>query len=157
MFVYKDNLVCLQSQSPRDASPQSFHSLPPGDSELDRAAGCGDDGQTHSGLTGGDLSPAGCRATREKAAEPRRLVHSSKQDRFRALRFLSLAAAAAVTFGRCVKTPQAVHRRPRPLERKANQRQPDEPSTGADQSQRPFPHLVTRHAPFIDDAICTEL
>lgn len=110
MFVYKDNSVCLQFQSPRDVCPQSLHSLPPGDSEFHRAAGCGDDGQTHSGLTGGDLSPAGCRPTSEKATEPRRLVHSSDQVRLWTLRFLCLAASAAGIPSRCVKTPRPFQR-----------------------------------------------
>lgn len=106
VFVYEDDSVCLQSQSPRDVCPQSLHSLPPGDSEFHRATSCGDDGQTHSGLTGGDLSPTGCRPTRENAAEPRRLVHSSDQVRFWAVRLLSLAASAVVTLSQCVKPPQ---------------------------------------------------
>lgn len=89
MFVHQDNPVRLQSQSPGDAGPQSLHSLRPGDSDFHRAACREDDGQTHSGLTGGDLRPAGCSPTREKATEPRRLVHSGDQVRFRALRFLS--------------------------------------------------------------------
>lgn len=100
MFVYEDDSVCLQSQSPRDVCPQSLHSLPAGDSEFHRATGCGDDGQTHSGLTGGDLGPAGCRPTRENAAEPRRLVHSSDQVRFWALRLL-----LAGFVGRCNTQP----------------------------------------------------
>lgn len=118
MFVYKDYSVCLQSQSPRNACPQSLHSLPPGDSEFHRAARCGDDGQTHSGLTGGDLSPAGRRPTREKATEPRRLVHSIDQVRFWVLQLISLAASAAVILSRCVKTPQPFPERPAHLNSK---------------------------------------
>lgn len=99
VFVHEDDSVCLQSESPREARPQSLHGLPPRDRELHRAAGCGDDGQTHAGLTGGDRSPAGCRPTREAATEPRRRVHSRDEVRLWALRFLSLAAWLQRTAG----------------------------------------------------------
>ena len=49
--------------------PQSLHSLSPGDSELHRAAGGGDDGQTHGGLIGGGSLPAACRPARGEATE----------------------------------------------------------------------------------------
>lgn len=158
MFVYEDDSVCLQSQSPRDVCPQSLHSLPPGDSEFHRATGGGDDGQAHGGLTGGDLGPAGCRPTRENAAEPRRLVHSGDRVRFWALRLLSLAAVGRCNAQPVRKTTSTLpSERPAPLEHQANHRRPDEPSAWSDQPQRSVPHLVSRHAPFTDDAICIGL
>lgn len=83
VFVYKDNSVRPQSQPPGEVRPQPLHGLPPGDGEFHRAAGGGDDGQTHGGRTGGAL-----RRSRGDAAEPRRPVHPGDAVGLGALRFL---------------------------------------------------------------------
>lgn len=73
----EDDSVCLQPEFVGDVSPQSLHSLSPGDSELHRGARGRGDGQTHGWLTGGDRSLAACSLAWGEATEPPLLLHSA--------------------------------------------------------------------------------
>lgn len=73
--MQEDNPVCLQPKLLGDVCPQSLHGLSLGDSELQQAAGGRGDGQTHGGLTGGDLSLAARRPATAEATWALLLLH----------------------------------------------------------------------------------
>lgn len=73
--MQEDDPVCMQPELLGDVCPQSLHGLSLGDGELEQAAGGRGDGQTHGGLTSGDLSPAARRPATAEATQAPLLLH----------------------------------------------------------------------------------